>query len=232
MKALVRSIVMVAILIPLTVNAAPAKKPGKKGGPNAMGMESGKKQKQGKKGKQGKHGSYYQQSQKKKGKHGKQGKYGSYYQQSQKKKGKAVFGKKKGKARHARKKAARRRALARERRRTEALLRGHQVVYVKSWAIVPHVIDQYRFRRLLSRLEMARGPMAKLDILSHAASRRYFTVRQARQLLQQFGRQQVRLEALKVVRRSIIDRHSFYKLLRSFEGRKARRRAAMMLAQL
>jgi hypothetical protein len=228
MKALVRSIVMVAILIPFAVNAAPAKKPGKKGGPNYMEMESGKQKKQGKEGKKGKTF--------KGKKHGKQGKQGiAFYG---KKKGK------KGKSYHAQKQAARRAAAARERRRQEArrraieerrierLLAGFHVAYADYGTVSFHVVSNRKLRRILRKLDRARGPMMKLDILAHAASQRYFTSGQGRMLLREFRSQKVRLEALKVLRTRIVDRQNFHKLVRAFEGRKARRRAALMLAQL
>ncbi len=212
MKALVRSILMVAILIPFAVNAAPAKKPGKMGGPNSLAMESGKNKK-GKKGKQ-------------------------FKTFTGKKKGA------KGKAYHAKKKAAYRKAAVRERRREEArrraieerrierLLAGHHVVYADYWIVDSYVVSKRKMRRLLRKLDNARDPMMKLDILAHAASHRYFTARQARMLLREFRSQRVRLEALKVLRSSIVDRRNFHKLVREFDGRKAKRRAALMLAQL
>jgi hypothetical protein len=176
-------------------------------------MESGKQKKQGKKGKQGK-------------------------TFSGKKKGK------KGQSYHAQRKAERRAAAARERRREEArrqaiearrierMMAGHHVAYADFWATDVHVVSNRKLRRILRKLDNARGPMLKLDILAHAASHRYFTSRQARKLLREFRSQKARLEALKVLRSHIVDRQNFHKLVRAFEGRKAKRRAALMLAQL
>ena len=213
MKALVRSIVMVAILVPFTVNAAPAKKPGKKGGPNSVEMESEKKQKQGKQGKQGK----------------------SYNGKKKGKKATAVFVVQKGhreSVNEARRERARRQAVANERRRVAALMAGHHVVYTHNWVVTPRVASDRAMRGIVLDLELARGPMTKLDILRHASAQRYFTVRQARVLLREFGSQQVRLEALKVLRTKIVDRRNFHKLLRVFNGHNAKESAAMMLAQL
>ncbi len=221
MKALVRSIVMVALLIPFAVNAAPAKKPGKKGGPNSMEMESGNEQKQSKKGPK------FGQKKSNKGK--------PFYSTKKGKKGKSF---------HAQKKAARRKAAARERRREaarrraieerrlELMMGGHHVVYTNFSTVHNYPVSDRKLRRILRKLDYAHGPVMKLDVLAHASSSRYFTSRQARKLLREFRSQKVRLEALKILRTRIVDRRNFHKLLRLFDGRKAKRRAARMLAQL
>lgn len=152
MKALVRSILLVAILIPFTANAAPAKKPGKKKGHRSkvVVVETHK----------------------------------------------------------------------------------HHVVYTSNRVAPNHIASNRAMRRIVFDLELAHGPMRKLDIVQRASANRYFTVRQARALLSEFRSQKVRLEALKVLRTRIVDRRNFRKLVREFDGHKARKSAATMLASL
>jgi len=212
MKALARAILVLMMLVPFSLSAHPAKGP--------------KKNKK-------KWGSQTAKVKKKKG----QKKYGGDV--IVKKKGKrkyagTVIVKKKGK----KKKHAgyvivkkRRGGKARERRRVALLLSG------RSWHVGPTVVpaswsvNSARFQRLLGRLDRAWGPDEKLWLVYRAASRRSFSVLQVRLLLREFHNPRVRLEALEILSSSIIDRHNFHRLLRAFEGRRAKRRAAHILAR-
>jgi hypothetical protein len=114
--------------------------------------------------------------------------------------------------------------------------RGHSaanvVVHVDSFHFVDRVISDVRLARLLRKLDRARGPMVKLEILARASSHRFFTTRQARRILREFRNEQVRLEALKILRTRIVDQRNFRKLVRAFNSFSAKRRAAGMLAAL
>ena len=203
MKALARTVTLFLIIIPMSISAHPMKGPKGKKGKN--------------KGPQAVVESYYG---KHKGKH--QGKQkGSVVYINKKKKGKVVVVKKRG----------RRDRRARDRRVT-LLMSGNSWVNQPTSVYVVRDFDDRSFRRLLRRLDNAHGPAKKLSMLAYATSSRMFTVRQARQILGKFYSQRVRLNALEMVRWSIVDRSNFHRLLRAFDGRRAKREAAFIISDV
>jgi hypothetical protein len=100
-------------------------------------------------------------------------------------------------------------------------------------SVVVHVrpsMSDWRFERLIRRLHRAHGPAMKLELVVRATERDWFSVDEARLILREFRSQRVRLEALDILSNSIVDRRKLHRLLRAFEGRKAKRSAALILA--
>lgn len=117
-------------------------------------------------------------------------------------------------------------------RRVELLLSG------RSWVKGPIVVyghssmSDIRFNRLIRRLRRAHGPQSKLGIVANAARHDRFSVSETRLILREFRSQGVRLEALEILSYSIVGRRKLHRILRAFESPKAKRRAAMILADI
>ena len=175
-----------------------------------------------------------------KGPKGKKGKHkgpqavaeSNYGKQKGKQKGKTIVVHKKNKGKVVVIRKQNRRGRKVHERRVTLLMSGNSWVGRPTSVYVERDFDDRRFRRLLRRLDNARGPSEKLSILAHATNSRMFTVRQTRQILGKFFSQRVRLEALEMVRWSIVDRYNFHHLLRAFEGHRARREAAFIISEV